>query len=517
MYTIIKDIEIFQAKKKYNDEATKHIYLVLCSFLEVSFLLLLLKHIHFLFFNMGFQALLIVLSTIAILLLIPPFIWHCKTKNIPAITLIVWLLSMDIKIFVDAIIWGTEDFANRYNGHGYCDVMVKLEVGANVGISSSVACIMYNLYCILKADKVLPGLTSFKKIVTDLSISLLSPVLVMACNYVIQVRRYTIFQYSGCQTALSFTWLTIILYTLWMVIWSLVGVIFAILIIVKFFQKRKDVRDILKCTNSGLNLARFAKLLIFCIIVILVMFPFSLYVFTDDLGNVSPHFNFSEYHSSVFWDAVIYLPFKAPYYVTWVYLSVSYAVFIFFGLGSDAIEMYLEILSKIGFGPLIRFAKAKKQQRQLAKADKLVSNVTMNREVNGTPFDVEMQKIIDDEYDDKSPTSTTISNVFADKHEINNHGNNRYNNFQYLSGMNESMLEGLDEDDLNYINMLYQHDVDEGRVEPTSQDRIILDDLQKEKAKVELSTPISPKESIASTSKDSEFDFVYKLQHKNQG
>lgn len=423
---------------------------------------------------------------------------------------------MDVKIFVDAIIWGTEDFATRYNGHGYCDVMVKLEVGANVGISSSVAGIMYNLYSILKADKVLPGLTSFKKICTDLSISLLSPILVMGLNYIIQVRRYTIFQYSGCQSALSFTWVTIILYTLWMVIWSLVGVIFAVLIIVKFFKKRKDVKDILKCTNSGLNLARFAKLLIFCIIVILVMFPFSLYIFTDDIGNVSPHFNFDEYHSKVFWDSVIYLPFKAPYFVTWVYLSLSYSVFIFFGLGSDAIEMYLEILSKIGFGPIISYVKSKKQQRQLAKADKLVSNV-MNREnidsesLSRTAFDVEMQKIIneDENYDDKSPTSTAVSNVFADKNELSN----RYDNFQYLTGLNESMLEGLDEDDLNYINMLYEHDADERRLEQHNNNQLLRNST-KQGATVELSTPVSPKESLVSTSKESEFDFVYKLEQK---
>lgn len=465
---------------------------------------------------MGYQPLLIVLSTIAILLLIPPFIWHCRTRNIPALTLIVWLLCMDVKIFVDAIIWGTEDFATRYNGHGYCDVMVKLEVGANVGISSSVAGIMYNLYSILKADKVLPGLTSFKKICTDLSISLLSPILVMGLNYIIQVRRYTIFQYSGCQSALSFTWVTIILYTLWMVIWSLVGVLFAVLIIVKFFKKRKDVKDILKCTNSGLNLARFAKLLIFCIIVILVMFPFSLYIFTDDIGNVSPHFNFDEYHSKVFWDSVIYLPFKAPYFVTWVYLSLSYSVFIFFGLGSDAIEMYLEILSKIGFGPIISYVKSKKQQRQLAKADKLVSNV-MNREnidsesLSRTAFDVEMQKIIneDENYDDKSPTSTAVSNVFADKNELSN----RYDNFQYLTGLNESMLEGLDEDDLNYINMLYEHDADERRLEQHNNNQLLRNST-KQGATVELSTPVSPKESLVSTSKESEFDFVYKLEQK---
>lgn len=465
---------------------------------------------------MGYQAALIALSTIAILVLIPPFIWHAKTINVPAIALIIWLLSMDIKIFVDAIIWGRDDFETRYDGRGYCDVMVKLEVGANVGISCSVAGIMFNLYRILKADKVIPGLTSFKKICTDLLISLLTPIFVMGVNYLVQSRRYFIFQYSGCQSVLTLSWVTVVLYTMWMVIWSFVGVVYAIMILIRFFRKRKDVRDILRCTNSGLNLVKFSKLLIFCIIVILIMFPFSLYMFSSDLGNVSPDYDFETTHSKVFWNAILYMPFKKPYFVTWVYLSLSYIVFIFFGLGSETIDMYLQILSKIGFKPLITHVRQKRQERKIKKADKLVSKAIHGGTLgtaseSGTAFDIEMQRIIkedeEEDYDDKSPTSTTVSNVFSDKNAINK----KFNNFEYLSGFNESMLEGLDEDDLNYINMLYEHDSGENNSNA-------LDDLSdaKQKVQIEVSTPISPKDSMASTTKEGEgeFDFVYKIQHR---
>jgi pheromone a factor receptor len=404
---------------------------------------------------MGYQAALIALSALAVLLLIPPFIWHIKTLNIPLITLICWLLLMNLKIFVDAIIWGGSDFMTRYDGVGYCDVMVKLQVGANVGISSSVAGVMYNLYKILKADSAIPAPRSFKKVATDLSISLLTPVVVMALNYLVQTRRYYILQYSGCQNVTSLTWVTVIVYSMWMVVWSLVGVVFAIMIIIIFFRKRKDVRDILKCTNSGLNIVRFSKLLSFCCVIILVMFPLSMYIFTDGIGRVQQNYSFSLTHSPAVWNLISFVPLSQPYYTTWIYLALSYVVFIFFGLGSDAIEMYLEILSKVGLSPLVEWIKKRRVQKKINKADKLVNGVLnvvymSSPSSNGTAFDIEMQKAMED--DDKSPVSVNVSNVFADKNAINDQ------HFKYLSGLSESMFEDLDDEDIKYLNMLYEND-----------------------------------------------------------
>ena len=51
--------------------------------------------------RMGYQAALIAMAAIAIVLLIPPFIWHIRALNIPLITLICWLLLMDIKTFLN--------------------------------------------------------------------------------------------------------------------------------------------------------------------------------------------------------------------------------------------------------------------------------------------------------------------------------------------------------------------------------------------------------------------------------
>ncbi|CCD22242.1 Ste3p NDAI_0A00840 [Naumovozyma dairenensis CBS 421] len=302
---------------------------------------------------MSFQSSIIGLCSLAVLSLIPPLAWHSHTRNIPAIILITWLLLMNIICIVNASIWSGTDFVTRWNGEGWCDIVIKLQVGANVGISCAITNIVYNLHSILKADVVLPDLNSWTRIWKDLLISLGTPVVVMGLSYLLQVFRYGIARYNGCQNLLSPTWMTTVLYTMWMLIWSLIATVYALLVLAVFFKKRKDVKDILYCTNSGLNLTRFARLLIFCFIIVLVMFPFSLYSFVQDLEQVSGHYSFKDTHSSTLWNVIIKFDPGKPVYNIWLYVLMSYLVFVIFGLGTDALNMYARFLRTIRLGFIV--------------------------------------------------------------------------------------------------------------------------------------------------------------------
>ncbi|AGO12228.1 AaceriAEL131Cp [[Ashbya] aceris (nom. inval.)] len=302
---------------------------------------------------MDYTVTIIVLAALGLLVLLPPLAWHSGTRNTPAIILIVWLLIMDIKCIVDAAMWGGADFADGWAGYGWCDLMIKLQAGANVGISCAVSNITFNLHRILKADAVLPDAGSYRKLAVDLSFCLISPLVVMGLSFLAQAFRFAIFRYNGCQVALSPTWVTTVCYTLWMLVWSLVGVVYAILLILVFYRRRKDVRDILHCTNSGLNLARFARLLIFCLIIILVMFPFSVFSFVEDLRNVEGGYVFIFKVNREMWNQIPHWDLGAPLYSIWLYILMSYLVFLIFGLGSDALAMYARVARAIGLGPVM--------------------------------------------------------------------------------------------------------------------------------------------------------------------
>lgn len=371
---------------------------------------------------MGYSQAIIGLSVIAVCVLIPPLAWHTKTRNVPAIILITWLLLMNIKQIVDAAIWGGDDYASKWNGYGWCDVITKIQVGANVGISCAVANIAFNLHRIIKADKEIPDNRSWKKIRIDLAISLICPILIMVLIYLVQVFRYGIFRYNGCQSVLSPTWLTTVLYTIWMLIWSTIGFIYASLLLYVFYRKRKDVKDILHCTNSGLNISRFSRLLIFCMLIILVMFPFSIYSFVTDLKNVSysyRHYSFAETHRKSLWGLILHFDPGVPLYSVWLYILMSYLVFLIFGLGSDALYMYAGFIRNIGCGVFldkISEWRSKIYQSKISKiADKILPGTLSSDEKS---YQLYGENVSDgsssaNTYSDKtnSPTSTNYFEI----------------------------------------------------------------------------------------------------------
>ncbi|CAI1532554.1 hypothetical protein SEUBUCD646_0K00530 [Saccharomyces eubayanus] len=355
---------------------------------------------------MSYKSAIIGLCLLGVILLIPPLAWHSKTKNIPAIILITWLLIMNITCIVDAAIWSGEDFLTRWDGKGWCDIVIKLQVGANIGISCAVTNIIYNLHAILKADSVLPNLSSWTKIVRDLLISLLTPIIVMGFSYLLQVFRYGIARYNGCQNLLSPTWITTVLYTVWMLIWSLVGAVYATLVLFVFYKKRKDVRDILHCTNSGLNLTRFARLLIFCFIIILVMFPFSIYCFVQDLQQVGGHYSFKDTHSSTIWNTIIKFDPGRPVYNIWLYVLMSCLVFLIFGLGSDALEMYSKFLRSIKLGFVLDLWKNFVDKNKEKRVGKLLNKLSSGKKRHN-PFSTDSENYITTGTEGYSPGAGT--------------------------------------------------------------------------------------------------------------
>ncbi|KAG7661070.1 STE3 [[Candida] subhashii] len=284
---------------------------------------------------------------ISFILLIPPFLWHCRCKNVPVICLLVWLMFLDLNGFINVVIWGGDNFYQAWDGKGWCDVTALLEVGSNVGKICAITALALNLYMILSAkNPEYTQNTSWKKLVIDLSICLITPIFIMSTSFIVQISRYDIIKYSGCMMIFSETDATIGLQYIWGVIWSVPALILCSLTLVTFFQKRKDANDILLCTNSGLNLKRFARLLIFCILVIIAMVPIATYHFYQKASGEVAKFVWSEVHSWA-WGLPLYLDYgMLPLYSRFINFALSVITFLLFGLGADAVEMYREILAK---------------------------------------------------------------------------------------------------------------------------------------------------------------------------
>lgn len=290
-------------------------------------------------------------SFIAFVLLIPPFFYHHRQKNIPACSLIFWLCYENLIAFVNALIWSGEDFDVVTTAPGYCDVTVRLTSGASSGKLCCIATVMFNLFMIIRAEnhKFLNP-KSKRRPLTNIAMCWITPIFVMSTSIIVQATRYVVFRYRGCLAAYAYSYLTIILVQIWNLVWSVVALVFALLTLITYLKKRRDIKDILRCTGSGLNQRRFARLVIFSLLIIFVLVPFAIYNFVnaaDTFGVLT--FNLKEIHNE-YWGTIYAFDYGTSQLASPIInICLAFCTFILFGLGTDALSMYRRFLRFIGF------------------------------------------------------------------------------------------------------------------------------------------------------------------------
>lgn len=296
-------------------------------------------------------------SFIAFVILIPPFFYHKKQKNIPACSLIFWLCYENLVTFINALIWSGEDFELATTAPGYCDITVRLTSGSSSGKLCCIATVMFNLFMIIRAEnhKFLNP-KSKRRLFTNIAMCWFTPIFVMGTSVIVQATRYVIFRYRGCLAAYAYSYLTLVLVQIWNLVWSLVALVFALLTLITYLKKRRDIRDILRCTGSGLNQRRFARLVIFSLLIIFVLVPFAIYNFVnaaDTFGEL--HFSLSEIHNE-YWGTIYAFDYGTSQLASPIInICLAFCTFILFGLGTDALSMYRGFLRFLGFK---RFSKS---------------------------------------------------------------------------------------------------------------------------------------------------------------
>ncbi|KAI9837382.1 MAG: a-factor receptor [Sclerophora amabilis] len=167
-----------------------------------------------------------ILALFSIFLSIPPFTWHLKNRNIAACSLIFWITLANVFVFINALIWPTDDVKRWWNGVGLCDVEVKLTFAFSLGAAGSLTCIMKNLAKIMDVDRtvVIPTRAQRRRqVVVDVLWCYAGPIYLIAVDYVVQFARYYIFTISGCTPAVDNSWLTVFLIFIWSPIFCIIG------------------------------------------------------------------------------------------------------------------------------------------------------------------------------------------------------------------------------------------------------------------------------------------------------
>jgi pheromone a factor receptor len=169
-------------------------------------------------------------ALLSVLLITPPMLWHFSNRNIGAPSLIFWLLLLNLQSALNALLWPHDDLSQWFSGTGLCDIQVKLQIAASVGVPSSVASILRALARVMNTEKASLGLSKGEKrkgVVIDLVWCFGCPVLQMFFHYVVQNERYYVLGIAGCTPGMSDSWVTDLLVFAPPVGWTIVGGIYS--------------------------------------------------------------------------------------------------------------------------------------------------------------------------------------------------------------------------------------------------------------------------------------------------
>lgn len=171
-----------------------------------------------------------VLSGVAVLLDIGPFIWHFKNRNLAAGSLVFWIIILNLTNFINAIIWPNDNVSTWWLGYGLCDIEVKLFVGTWVALTGALACIMRNLARVMDtANTVLvpSKAQQLRQRVIEIALIFAAPVLLMLFHYIVQSNRYYLWAIAGCNPGFDNSWVSIVLIFIWPPIFSLIDTYYA--------------------------------------------------------------------------------------------------------------------------------------------------------------------------------------------------------------------------------------------------------------------------------------------------
>ena len=292
------------------------------------------------------------LSLMVVLLDIPPLLWHIQRRNFSFISLIIWLVLLNLFSTINAILWPTSSSLNTYDGNILCDIEAKVMVGAYIGLPCAFAAILRSLAAVLDTNSVNLAPTAAQKrraLAVDLTICWVPAILIMGFNYIIQGSRYFLFPISGCDPSIDNSLPSIFLLYIWPAVAALVDAYYAFLLLWRLYVYRREFANILQAAAT--TRSRFLKPLMLSVLCGLAIVPLSFYMLALNVGGGFHEFEWHRVHDPKRWNNVGYVDLgNSALPDRWVWVGTGALVFVFFGLGQDAKKMYTGWLVKMGFG-----------------------------------------------------------------------------------------------------------------------------------------------------------------------
>ncbi|KAH7911855.1 pheromone A receptor-domain-containing protein [Hygrophoropsis aurantiaca] len=288
-----------------------------------------------------------IFAFLGFILSIIPLPWHLQAWNSGTCYYMIWTALACLNQFINSVIWHN----NAINfAPVWCDISIRIMLGASVGIPAASLCINRRLYQIAKVHAVTVTRAEKRRaILVDTLICVLFPMVFIALQYVVQGHRFDIYEDVGCYPFIYNTIVAFFLSDSWPIIIGLISAGYCGLSLRAFYTRRAQFNQFL-ASNTSLNASRYFRLMALAMTEILCTIPLAAFMIWLNTAAqpVEPWISWADTHGdfsrvgqypSLLWTRD-YLLVVAMQLTRWFVVICAFVFFGFFGFAAEARKNY---------------------------------------------------------------------------------------------------------------------------------------------------------------------------------
>jgi pheromone a factor receptor len=164
------------------------------------------------------------------ILCLSPLVWQFRQGNIAAGSLILWVILANFFLSINPLIWPRDNLDEWWDGKIWCDLHIRIQVGAAAGTTASAAMIVRKLAKVMDTSNMTVSSSQYsqrKEMALEILWCWVYPLVLIIVYYVIQPIRYIIYGIVGCLAAYDQSWPSVVLSFMWGPITTLVAACYA--------------------------------------------------------------------------------------------------------------------------------------------------------------------------------------------------------------------------------------------------------------------------------------------------
>ncbi|TFY78496.1 hypothetical protein EWM64_g5516 [Hericium alpestre] len=276
-----------------------------------------------------------------------PLPWHLEAWNSGTCYYMIWSGIACLNQFVNSVVW----HGNALNPSPiWCDISIRITLGATVAIPAASLCINRRLYQIasIRAVSVSRG-EKRRAILVDTLICVLFPIIFMVLAYVVQGHRFDIYEDIGCYPVILNTLASYFLVFMWPVVLGSISLVYCALSLRAFARRRAEFSEFLS-SNKTMTVSRYFRLMALATTEMCCTVPLAIFVIVLNVtgGPMEPwiswenvHFAFSRVDQipAVLWriDHMVVVSIELS---RWLLPVCALLFFGFFGFAAEARRHY---------------------------------------------------------------------------------------------------------------------------------------------------------------------------------